>query len=61
MNAVFVKRITKKRCKKFDASGIVEKFPNYEFGDQKFDEIHLSRFERTGEFTYYQNDGVLKI
>lgn len=61
MNIVFNKRITGKRTKKFDASGIVEKFSNYNFGYQKIDQIHLSRFERTGEFSYYQSDEILNV
>lgn len=61
MNVVFVKRITGNRVKKFDASGIVEAFTNYKFGDQNIDAIHLSRLERTGEFTYYESDGILNV
>lgn len=61
MNVVFAKRITGNRCKNFDASSIVDKYSNYEFGDQTIDEIHLSRFERTGECTYYQPEEILKL
>lgn len=65
MNVVFVNRQTrqtkKRGPKKFDASSIVEKFANFEFGEQKFEEIHLSRFGGSGEGAYYEAETVLNV
>lgn len=60
MNVAFAKRKEGKRMKKFDASAIMEKFSNYNFGEQKISELHLSRFATTGG-VYYQSAAVLNI
>lgn len=61
MNVVFVHRKEGKRIRKFDASEIIEKFSNYVFGEQKIEELHLSKFGSTGGEVYYQSERVLSI
>lgn len=56
MNTFFAKKI-----RNFDASGVIEKFSNCDFGVQEIKEIHLSDVGTKNESGYYKADGILQI
>lgn len=70
MNTVFLMRRSRsreperkrqKKNLKFDATKILEKYKNYEFGKVTLEEIHLSNVSKVAENGFYEATALVKV
>lgn len=64
MNTIFIKNREETKDGKvdtFDASKILEKYGNYDFGKMKIKEIHLSQRHTRGSNGYYEASCTIKV
>lgn len=52
---------SRKRRRKFDATKILEKYDNFEFGTMLIDEIHISQLIATAPNGFYGSSGIIKL